>query len=173
MIDVILTYFSKDPLKVLYLFGGAGGIWFWIDKWANRTRIQVTIKSEIYDPQNQKCKTKINFSCRNLGKATTSLNTKIVVSAYTKEGKYQKYDLILDGKDHDLQPHKTIQFTASADLPASYFYAVFKAYKFDLTVGLNKTIFTYASYKSVANRFKYDLGAFRFKYFKVKPRKIG
>jgi hypothetical protein len=170
MIDVILTYFSKDPLKILYLFGGAGGIWFWVDKWVNRTRVQVIIKTETYDPQNNKCKTKITFFCRNLGKATTSLNTSIVVSAYTKEGKHLKYSLILDGKDHDLPPHKTMQFTASADLPVSYCFALLKAYKFNLTIGSNKVVFTYGNHKSVVNRFKYDFGAFIFKYFKVRPR---
>ncbi len=36
MLDAIVACFESDPLKILYLFGGGGGLWFWLEKWRER-----------------------------------------------------------------------------------------------------------------------------------------
>ncbi len=45
-IAVLYEYFLNDPLRLLYLTGGTGGIWYWMGQWRDRTRVRIKIIEE-------------------------------------------------------------------------------------------------------------------------------
>lgn len=47
---LLINYFTGDPLRILYIIGGSGGVWFWINEWRFRTRLKIRMLSETFDP---------------------------------------------------------------------------------------------------------------------------
>lgn len=65
----LLAYFAQDPLRVLYLLGGAGGLVFWWDRWRQRPRLRLRVQDHGVLEQSPG----LVLSVENLGAAPTSL----------------------------------------------------------------------------------------------------
>lgn len=141
--EAIIEYFSKDPLKILYLFGGAGGIWFWVEKWKNRIRFELLELSETYNPIDHQCDTSIEIKCRNLSNIKTSLQPNIKVSGYFGASAASKISafISLNSSELSLEPHEIKSFKGKSKLRASYCFPILKKYKISSTVGANKTVY--------------------------------
>ena len=66
ILQTIIDYFAADLMKVLYLVGGSGGVYFWINQWRYRTRVQVKIVSQTYhdvQPDYMTVKLKVEADC--------------------------------------------------------------------------------------------------------------
>lgn len=75
MLDSILSYFISDPLKILYLIGGGGGLWYWINQWRERIRLNVVIKNEIFDLIDEpNVRVTAEYEIENIGSNISSLS---------------------------------------------------------------------------------------------------
>lgn len=136
-----LSYFQADPLRVLYFLGGAGGIWFWIEKWTNRTRVITRIVDQTFDlAGNGETRVNLNFEAVNLGTAATSLMPSITCAGFTPERKEMTGILQIRDKERMLPPHSTKTFRAVGEIDGTYPWWLYKRYTFDVARGWGQTI---------------------------------
>ena len=69
----IIEYFATDPLRVLSLFGGSGGLIYLYDRFRNRKRIEVEIIEENYYSERET--PNIKFKIQNLCAEPSSLSS--------------------------------------------------------------------------------------------------
>ena len=70
----IVEYFAQDPLRILYVVGGSGGIWFWVSQWRGRVRLAVrSLQHQIHDSTQPDIKLELRFEVENLGDSPTSI----------------------------------------------------------------------------------------------------
>lgn len=155
--DDILNYFISDPLKVLYLLGGAGGVWFWIEKWLERIRIQVRPTNHSFDTNlNTTLKVILEFEVVNLGKSPTSLEPYVYCAGYDNGRKFHTGKLEITNEERLLPPHSTRVFTAVGVIDATYIYWLFKTYRICPSRGSDRVIYTQAFPNKRLSRLRYD-----------------
>ena len=169
--EAIVEYFSKDPLKILYLFGGAGGMWFWVEKWNNRIRFELLELSETYNSIDHKCDISIQIQCRNLSNVKTSLQPNIKVSGYFGASSITKISALitLNGSELSLEPHEVKSFDGKSRVQTSYCLPILKKYKITSTVGANKTVY-YLGHSKGCNAAVWYKSLLLFKLFKRRPK---
>lgn len=140
-IDWLISYLFEDPLRLLYLLGGSGGVWFWIEKWTKRTRIKVRILSQQFDlvPPNQN-RVDLRFEAVNIGAAATSLMPTIECGGFTPERREMRGTLNIRDEERMLSPHSTQTFRAVGEVDATYPWWLYKRYKFALATGWSESI---------------------------------
>lgn len=165
MLDSVIEYFGYDPLKLLYLFGGAGGVWFWIDKWKGRVRLDFELGQVHYNPQNQRSEIELNFKCRNIGNSTTSLIRQIPVSAYIgmTEKRFERGMFIVEGDDLILPPHSLKKFKAKAVLPAGFFFSHLLRMHIKVTRGRGRWFFSQVRLEKPVSVLRYCADWIKFK----------
>ncbi len=169
--ELVLEYFYKDPLKLLYLIGGAGGIWFWVEKWLNRIRLDIELVSEEYNPIDNFCDVKLKVRIRNIGKTTTSLKRMIEVTYYRGMGHREKVieKVQILGNNLSLPPHEIKEYEAKSRLKPSYTFGMYKKYKFVPTVGFSSELVTLKNWKVPCSKTERFLGIFS--YYFISPPK--
>lgn len=159
--DAIIKYFLNDPLKILYLLGGAGGIHFWISKWIDRIRIKIRIiKSDSFITEGMQEHSYFKCEIENIGGRVTSLEPTVKLTAYSGKGIFKEYEGKIAEIDRDLPPHKAKSLTI--DFPVKheeYIFLVFRTYNFRLTRGFSKSLHIwFASNRIIGKlRFNYNL----------------
>lgn len=143
--DAIIAYFTNDPLKILYLLGGAGGVWFWIEKWRERIRISVRTVGHSFDTKlGELLAVEFEFEAVNLGKWPTSLEPHVYCSGYIKQRQYEIGKLEIQNEERILPPHSTRRFKAVGRLTSNYIFWLFKCYRICPTRGADCVIYTRA-----------------------------
>lgn len=168
--DAIFAYFANDPLKVLYILGGAGGVWFWIEKWLDRIRVRVRLLSHSFDTKpDESLEVTVEFEVVNVGKLPTSLEPYVFCSGYEIKRRYQSVQLMISEQDRLLPPHATRSFTAVGKANPTYPWWLFKAYRICPTRGQDKVMYTRSSPIKVISRLRYDLELTLYRWFGLLP----
>lgn len=157
LVDAIVSYFASDPLKVLYLLGGAGGVWFWVEKWLERIRIQVRPIDHSFDPKpDHTLEVEFTFEVVNLGKSPTSLEPHVFCGGYDVHRRHQTGKLDITNDERLLPPHSTRQFKAVGRVDPKYIFWLFKTYCVSPTRGSDRVIYTRSNLDNRLSRLRYD-----------------
>ena len=78
MFKGILSYLAADPLRILYILGGSGGIVYWISLWHGRVRVTANISDVNWTDVDSTMSQLILFiEVENLGDKPTSVKPTI------------------------------------------------------------------------------------------------
>jgi hypothetical protein len=139
--SAFIKFFTDDLLRILYVLGGSGGIWYWIKIWRGRIRIRVRSVSHQYGVSESPTERVLfRFELENLGDAPTSIEPDVAVFAYDKDRQLRRGSLEIDSKERILEPHIARSFSALGPLDSDYLFWIFRKYEIQVTKGRNKTI---------------------------------
>lgn len=156
--DWLIKYFSDDPLKFLYLLGGAGGIAYWYDRFTNRVRLKVRLISEEFDiNQGPYIKVISRFEIENIGKEKTSLMPTVGFKGYSFEYGDNDEPLNVPENERTLEPFQPKTLTLTTKTEANYPFLYYRTYKFRLNRGFSKTMRIRREDKVVLNVYRYYL----------------
>jgi len=154
----IVEYFAADPLKIVYLVGGTGGLWYWINQWRDRIRIRVRLRSETFElKESPNLEVVAIYEIENIGGQITSVEPSVRVSGYTPRKDRMKISFEIEGLERDLPPFKPKIFHATFTVPAKYPFLLFRTYTFRATRGSGKKVRVWS-----ANRRNIDFLRFHF-----------
>lgn len=154
--DWLIKYFSDDPLKFLYLLGGAGGIVYWYDRFTSRVRLRVRFISEEYDiKENPYLKVVSKFEVENIGREKTSLVPEVGFKGYSYEYGDNSKPLKVPEEERTLEPFQPKTITLTTKTEANYPFLFYRAFKFRLNRGFAKTIRIRKEDKAELNIFQY------------------
>jgi hypothetical protein len=160
----LLKYFKTDPMRILALVGGSGGLVYWIDRYQNRVRIKIKlIDLGLFQKQGESKSTLI-FEAENLGAKQTSLESQIFLYGFipkvvqrdsVKKIKRKKYVFQIESSERTLQPNvpKTIKAKANVDQMTPFLW--FMTYIITPTRGKTCKIRVRSANKTVINFFQY------------------
>ncbi|MFT7686730.1 MAG: hypothetical protein ACI9FB_002076 [Candidatus Azotimanducaceae bacterium] len=169
--EQIIAYFSADPLNLLYIVGGSGGLWFWVKEWRSRTRVRISFLSETFDSVgDQNLNVKIELEITNLGESITSVEQSVKVKALTPERKNVTYEFKVETQDRSLKPHIPKQIALSAVCNQGYHFTWYRSYSIKLSRGRNGKFRTRNIKNSILNPVEYIVGNFCFRIFKWVPK---
>src|SRR3990172_71858 len=116
IIDKTLDYFAKDPLRVLTLLGGSGGLAYWLSLYKNRARLRIRILKEQFLANSDQLQC-IEFEAESLGAMPTSLDPRIVLTGYTPKRELRTFEYRIESQDRSLPPHvpKLLKATTKDD----------------------------------------------------------
>jgi hypothetical protein len=163
LIYKVIDYFFNDPLKILYLIGGTGGIYFWYEKWTSRVRLHTVLVKQTYDPDNN-FGAELKFKCTNVGSKITSLDGVVTVVSLTRDGLPLKVSMQIMGNDLALKPHEAREFLAKGPVGATYYFSKYRKYQFKLNYGSSCNLYTLdGPIESEKSFFKWVLDKQKFK----------
>lgn len=164
--DAIVAYFTNDPLKILYILGGAGGIWFWIERWLDRIRVRVRLLSHSFDTKpDETLEVTVELEVVNVGKLPTSLEPYAFCSGYDIKRRYQSAQLNISEQDRLLPPHAPRLFTAVGRTSPTYPWWLFKVYRICPTRGRDRMLYTRSDPRKTLCRLRYDLELTLYRWF--------
>jgi len=143
----IIAYFSKDPLRVLAVLGGGGGLLYWYDRYKNRARLRINIINLGLISPDSSNKVCIQFEIENLGILPNSIEHSVSLSGITPKclpnstGERHTFSYMLKDTDRNLPPNSPISFKACADWDEQMRFIWFIKVKFTVTRGRGVTIF--------------------------------
>jgi hypothetical protein len=169
----IINYFENDPLRLLYLIGGTGGIWFWVQEWRKRVRIRVTMLNGMLElKQSPTISVKVKVEAVNLGNSTTSVEAVVRMVAWTaRDRRRVVWSLNVVSPDRTLEPHKPKIFELSGNCEASYPFTWYRAYTFRVTKGSDYTLRTLSASDKQLGFFRFFGGLLLFRVFGYVPGK--
>lgn len=165
MIDAAIAYFLADPLKALYLLGGAGGIWFWWEKFADRIRLCASVTNHSYDVIPNGLRVTIEFEVVNIGKSPTSLEPLVACVGHSPKREVCRMVLRISDADRSLAPHATRLFRATGDTDATYPWWLFKSYRLSPTRGSDRVICCRSNPRERISLARHDVELFVFRWF--------
>ena len=146
LLSKLIRYFLDDPMRLISLIGGSGGIVYWFDRYKNRTRLRVRLLRLGIDP-SEAC---IVFEAENIGNSPMSLEPLvylkgIIPTEMRKERgrrlKLSKYSYEIGSPHRSLPPHVPQRFEARCDeVDDMRPYLWFMTYKFTPTRGRPRKI---------------------------------
>lgn len=164
LIDTVINYFAQDPLKVLYLLGGSGGLMYWLGLYRNRPRLSVRLLDEEFDVKEPPfLLITTRFEVENIGTEKTSLEPEILFTGYTVKRIRRQFAQRIVEEDRSLPPFSPKVITLIVKEEANYPFLWFRTYSFRLTRGSNKCIRIRSEDKVRLSywRFLRELGMFR------------
>ena len=165
MVDAVITYFAADPLKLLYVLGGTGGLWFWVEKWLDRRRLRVRLLAHSFDIVPAGLRVTVQFEVENIGKSPTSLEPFVQCVGYSPERKRKTATLAITDNDRLLPPHATRRMTVEGTTDETYPWWLFKSFRLCPTRGSDRIAYSRnAPIKSIG-WFRYDLELTLFRWF--------
>ncbi|MEH6348367.1 MAG: hypothetical protein V7785_24950 [Bermanella sp.] len=168
----ILQYFANDPMKLLYLVGGSGGVHYWINQWRYRNRLQVKIVSETYnDLQQDYVTVNLKVECINLGDMVVSLQPLVTVKAFCPEKTKRIFNLNVTSADRVLPPHEPKIIEFSERLGFVFLFTGYRRYRFSVSRGLACNKYVVGPSGQEINWVKYQLGKTLFRIFGIYPSK--
>lgn len=113
----VLDYFASDPMRLLALVGGSGGLVYWMDRFRDRSRLTAALVSIT----SHRCTVEVE----NVGRHMTSLLSEIRCSGYTinwrkVEGRLKIRDPDGYQVDRSLPPMTPKRFYAEPVYPLSH-----------------------------------------------------
>lgn len=171
MLSKIVDFFSEDPLRLLYVIGGSGGIMYWWDRLTKRPKLAVRINME----ETIADRIRLNFEVENRSHLATSLEQEILFRGYNPKIRTNvKTIFVIDAKDRNLSPYAPKEFEAWAEDLPEYYFLWFKTYIFRPTKGRKLKIRVRSAHLDQISflRFYYELILLHFlqKVPQTKPR---
>ena len=161
----LLSWFAEDPIRLLTVTGGAGGVAYWVDRFRNRSRLQVRILREETGSE----KPLLRFEAQNLGVSPMSLEPVIALIGYTPLKRERRiYHFALDqALDRSLPPHtpKTFEAKAPPDAEGALGFLWYRQYTFAATRGRGSRVcLRYVEGPRLSGwRFRTEFALFRWK----------
>lgn len=155
--DAVIAYFANDPLKVLYLLGGAGGAWFWVEKWLDRIRIQVRLIGHSFDLKAEDIEVIFKFEVVNIGKSPTSLSPCVFCTGYSIRRQRNTGTFAIKEDERQLPPHSTRAFTAVGRLDPTYPFWLFRKFRISPTRGASQVMHFRSNPRCLLSPFRYYL----------------
>ena len=169
VLERLLDYFASDPLKLLTLLGGSGGLAFWLTLIRGRVRIRVKILEEkFYNPSDTTAG--LRAEVVNLGKEPTSLEPNIVMHGYTPKGQARRFVFEIRTPDRHLTSHAPKVIDAECRYEAILPFLYFKSYRFVPTRGRPRRVFIRSAAGNELGTFRFLLELARFKVFRTVVR---
>ena len=165
----VIEYFAADPLRALYVLGGAGGAWFWLEKWLNRTRLEVRLLSYSIEGSDHNPMAKILIEAENLGARPTSLAPHVQARGYRKRRRGRTVTLEVVDSDRQLQPHAPRRLTIVGSVPQEYLFWMYKRFHIALSRGRGRTIYLRTSSKETLGIWRYVCELFLYRAFGALP----
>ena len=165
MIDAALAYFVADPLKILYFLGGAGGVWFWLEKWLDRIRLRVRVTDHFFDVTSQGLRVTIEFEIVNIGKSPTSLQPFVSCVGHSPKREVNRAVFRFADPDRSLLPHATKSLKAIGDTDATYPWWLFKSYRLSPTRGGDRVVCCRSNPRETISRVRHDVELSIFRWF--------
>jgi len=163
--NTLVEYFTADPLRLLYIIGGTGGIWYWISQWRNRIRLKVRVvkAGPFIDTDEFTKNAYLQCEVVNVGGRPTSLQPTVVLTAYTPKRNIQQYEGRILESERDLPSHKIKIFTVDFNAGDIYEFLLFRNYSFKLTRGFSKSLRMWSASQRPIHfwRYKYELMLFK------------
>ena len=136
MFDRLYRYFADDPLRLLTLIGGSGGLLYWWDRFRSRPRVRFYRLKDVFHVPGSGDYAQIRFEAENVGSEPTSLEPTVAVVAYTTHARPYSLRYRIAFADRSLPSHVPKEFTAVAELKAdSLPFLWFRSYLFVPTRG--------------------------------------
>lgn len=162
-----INYFTEDPLKLLTLIGGSGGVLYWVNLIKNRIRVKIRVK-EIKPYSFDGKAPSITFEAENLGGTPTSIEPYIVLKGYIppimkkeKTSRFKKtcYSYEIDSlRERHLPPRDPKKIFAQCNSVDDEFkFLKLCIYNFKLTLGGARKIRTKSIGGPEVNILKYNL----------------
>lgn len=155
----IVSYFLEDPLRLLVLFGGSGGIVYWVNLYRNRICLKITLLDigtiTKTNPKTHKEQYCIHFKTENTGNTSTSLIESITLKGFIppvikkkpKRIQYRlkrtSYKYAIEADNRHLPPFQQKTFKAFCDFDDARDLRGFlrlMTYKFTPTLGRARRI---------------------------------
>ena len=154
----LINYFVNDPLRILYLIGGSGGITYWIGLYRNRIRIKVEFTKDRFITVNQfTLSNKAYFVIENIGKEKTSLQPKVKFTGYNYQLMRHSQNLEIPSTERTLIPFEPKDLCLEIESKNNYPFVFFRTYKFKLRKGFGKRIRIRSDNGEVFGFFKFYL----------------
>jgi len=179
-INGLIAYFKNDPMRILSLVGGSGGLVYWVDRYLNRTRLKVKIMDLGLHKKPGEPQSTLVFEAENLGTKPTSLNSQIILYGFVpksvqrgtaKKIKRKKYTFHIESSDRTLQPNVPKVIKAKADIDSMTPFLWFMSYIITPTRGNTCKVRVRSASKTELNFFQYLLelsGYILFNYLSIK-----
>ena len=164
VVDTIINYFAQDPLKILYLFGGSGGLMYWWGLYRNRPRLSVRLLNEEFDvAESPFLRITTRFEVENVGTEKTSLEPEVLFTGYTVKRMRRQFAQEIVEEDRSLPPFSPKTITLVVKEEANYPFLWFRTYAFRLTRGASKRLRVRSEDRVRLSylQFLYELGMFR------------
>ncbi len=130
----IIQYFADDPLRLVYVLGGSGGLAYWIHLLRYRTRLSVRIVQE--HPKL----TILSFEAENLGASPMSLNPTVTLTGYVLSDNL-KIVFEVKQQDRSLPSHVPRRFKAGSTVStAEHVMLWYRTYHFSPTKGRTRRL---------------------------------
>lgn len=161
----IAEYFLEDPLRLLTLVGGSGGLLFWYDRYKNRTRLSIKIINLGLNQPSDSNKASMKFEVENLGTLPNSLRPSLYLSGITPKwvpnstGKRYTFEYKLNETDRNLPPNSPVIFEAYSTWDKKMKFMWFIKIKFKATRGRGKTMFIRSFSNEELSQSKYMYGS--------------
>ena len=136
----VLAYFANDPMKVLYLLGGSGGVFYWYEKWASKIKIKARLIKQIYSPADMSAT--FEFNAINLGEKATSLSDELLIIFYDIYGTRHNQKIPVIGNDLLLPPHTTKSYSAKGPVSPTLYFSGTRKFIFKPNKGKASKIYT-------------------------------
>ena len=140
LLSSLLSWFAEDPIRILTVLGGAGGVVYWVDRLRDRSRLRVRI---LRDHSEADRPSVLTFEAQNLGVGPMSLEPVVVVTGYTPYKRQRRvYHFAVKAADRSLPPHtpKTFEAVAPADHEGSMGFLWYRRYTFAATRGRARSV---------------------------------
>ena len=140
----IFKYFTGDPLRILSLIGGTGGLVYWYDRYKNRSRLRVMLLDLGLMPRAGKQQAYIRFEAENFGTIPISIEPYVLLKGFIplavqkKSGhklKRSSYVYEIDSNERNLPPHVPKIFEAFDNVGEMRPFLWFMTYTFTPTRG--------------------------------------
>jgi hypothetical protein len=120
----LFNYFINDPLRILTVIGGTGGLLYWYDRYKTRSRIKIRLLANGLVPSSSDNKNYISFEAENFGSAPVSLEPDVLLKGIipialriksNKRLKWSNYNFKIETSERALPPHQPKTFKAVCD----------------------------------------------------------
>lgn len=171
ILSKLFDYFLEDPLPVLTLLGGSGGLMYWVYIFLDRTRLRITLTREDYYSESGRSRPTLLFEAINVGTGPTSLEPSVSLAGFTPRGKRFRSVLIVDSEDRSLLPHTPKSFRATSHsttrdaLPPLWY----KTYTFTPTRGGIKRLRVRSGDLVVLSSWRFAIELALFRFFRKVP----
>lgn len=136
----VLAYFANDPMKVFYVLGGSGGVFYWYEKWASKIKIKAKLIKQIYSPVDMSAT--FEFNAINLGEKVTSLSDELLIIFYDNYGTKHTQKIPVIGNDLLLPPHTTKSFIVKGPVSPTLYFSGTRKFIFRPNKGKASKIYT-------------------------------
>ena len=145
----LIDYFTDDPMRVLALIGGSGGLVYWLDRYKNRARLRVRLLDLGLSPHYGENEARIRFEAENFGTVPMSLKPivylkgiipKVMRRTPEKKLKISSYSYEIRASDRSLPPHVPKTFEAYSEADDMRPFLWFMTYTFTPTRGKSRKV---------------------------------